>query len=194
MKKVTTTICPECCEGTLTTQPIQLVGERNGEKFTVTVVGLGCDRCGYQTITNTQGGEFTKAVSDAYRQKHGLLTGDEIKELRSRLGMNQLQFAEYLGVGPASVKRWESGQIQEKGNDELIRLKADSERARANYKSLKDLLSGERGYTTVIFYGHDADLSTYSSQQYYPSLKVPMGVDMSNLEESLLQEQDSIAA
>jgi hypothetical protein len=63
-------ICPECSEGTLKIQPVTLKGERYGEEFSVTVAGLACDRCDYETIANSQSNEFTKALSDAYRQKH----------------------------------------------------------------------------------------------------------------------------
>jgi putative zinc finger/helix-turn-helix YgiT family protein len=175
-------ICFHCNEGGLAVQPVNLIGERYGEKFSVTVQGLRCDNCDYQTITNRQSGDFTKAVSDAYRQKHGLLTGDQIRELRGRLGMNQLEFAEYLGVGSSSVKRWEGGQVQEKGNDELIRLKTDSERAKSNYESLEGLLSGLCADATIVFDDADVELSHCSGQTYYRSHQVSMDVDMSEFD------------
>ena len=63
---------------------------------------------------------------------HGALSFDdkEIRARRMQLGMSQTQFGEYLGTGPASVKRWELGQVQDKAMDELIRLKTDPEAAR----------------------------------------------------------------
>jgi putative zinc finger/helix-turn-helix YgiT family protein len=190
------TICPECSEGNLVIQPVTLVGERYGEEFSVTVQGLHCENCDYQTIANSQSSDFTKAISDAYRRKHELLTGDEIKELRNRLEMNQLAFAEYLGVGSSSVKRWESGQIQEKAMDELIRLKADSARARSNYESLESRLSENCLYSTVIFSGEDADLSTCAYQRYYMSGHVDMRLDLSELdpEDALSHDDELIAA
>lgn len=120
-------VCFEC-GGEFVPQVVDLVGERGGKEYTVRVLGVKCAQCGFATIDNDQSGEFTKAVSDAYRADHGFLTGAEIKERRHRLGMTQPEFAVYLGnVGVASVKRWEHGQVQERAMDELIRLKTDPE-------------------------------------------------------------------
>jgi hypothetical protein len=69
--------------------------------------------------------EFMQKVADAYRAQCGLLTSAEIRRSRERLLMSQVDFASYLGVGVASVKRWELGEIQTKTADELIRCKTD---------------------------------------------------------------------
>lgn len=163
------TTCPECTTGDLIVQPVTLTGTRNNEDFQVTVTGVQCDRCGYQTILNSQSGEFTRALSDAYRRAHGLLVGDEIRDLRTRLGMNQVEFAEYLGVGSASVKRWESGQIQDKAMDNLIRLKAQPEQALHNYQALEVRLPSHCSNTLVVFVDEDVELSTCSQLSFSAS-------------------------
>src|SRR5665213_1254118 len=130
--------CFECNNGSLSPGLINMTGVRNGEEFTVTVPGLVCDSCGYETISNRQSGAFTRAVSDAYKAAHGLLTGLELRERRSSwLKMSQQALGDYLGVGLASIKRWESGQIQDRAMDELIRLKTDPEAARNNLRALE---------------------------------------------------------
>jgi putative zinc finger/helix-turn-helix YgiT family protein len=129
--------CFECGEGTLAYSDIDIVGERNGESFTVRMKGFECDRCGFKTVDSVQSAEFTRLVSDAYRIAHGLLTSAEIQARRHQLAMTQLGFSEYLGTGVASVKRWESGQIQDKAMDELIRLKTDPCAARKNLRTLE---------------------------------------------------------
>lgn len=163
------TTCPECCTGELTVHPVTLIGTRNHEDFQVTSTGVQCDHCGYQTILNSQSNEFTRAVSDAYRRRHGLLAGDEIRELRTRLGMSQVGFADYLGVGSASVKRWESGQIQDKAMDSLIRLRAELEQARRNFQALEARLPASCGNTVVVFVDDDVELSTCSELKFSAS-------------------------
>lgn len=37
------------------------------------------------------------------------MTADEIRALRARLGLTQVEFAHALGVTPATVSRWENG-------------------------------------------------------------------------------------
>lgn len=124
MKNIAQSKCFECVTGTLVTGLVDLIGTRNDENFLVRVHGLECSNCGFKTIDNSQSGEFTRAVSDAYRQAHGYLTGSEIKERRHDwLNMSHRAFAEYLGVGVASTKRWENGYVQDRAMDKLIRLK-----------------------------------------------------------------------
>jgi putative zinc finger/helix-turn-helix YgiT family protein len=135
-KMLTEDTCIECGIGTLQRKITDLTGERNGEEFTVRAEGLVCPACGFKTIDNDQGGEFTRLVSDAYRAKHGLLTGIQIRQARKLLGMTQQNFAAYLKVGVASVKRWELGLIQDAAMDELMRVKTDVYTADRNRKEV----------------------------------------------------------
>jgi putative zinc finger/helix-turn-helix YgiT family protein len=129
--------CFECGTGILIEGQVQIEGTRSGEVFRISMDGLRCDRCGFQAVDSTQSALFTQLLSDAYRRKHGLMTGEEIRDRRNRLKMTQQEFADYIGVGVASVKRWENGQVQEKGLDELLRLKTDPEAARQNLKGIE---------------------------------------------------------
>jgi putative zinc finger/helix-turn-helix YgiT family protein len=128
--------CFECGRGTLIPKIVDLAGHRHDEEFTVRAHGLECTVCGFKTIDSKYSEEFTKLISDAYRKKHGLLTGKQIREARRQLGMSQDEFARYLKVGPASVHRWENGQIQDEALNELLLLKTDPEAARHNYQKV----------------------------------------------------------
>src|ERR1022692_259899 len=154
--------CFECDHGELTPATVHLTGERHGESFEVTVSGLRCHECGFETVDSEQSAEFTKAVSDAYRVAHGLLTGRKIRIRRSRLGMSQQQFADYLGTGVASVKRWESGQIQDRAMDQLIRLKTDADSARENLRKLQE----QNPETLILFDGDDISLAITMPARY----------------------------
>ena len=74
------------------------------------------------TIALDQGDELRRRTADAYRRNHRLLTTEQIKAIRRVMGMSQRQFAEFLRVGEASVKRWETWQVQDASSDELIRM------------------------------------------------------------------------
>jgi putative zinc finger/helix-turn-helix YgiT family protein len=129
--------CFKCGKGSLIPKMLDITGYRHGEEFTVLVNGLQCTACGLKTIDNEHSGDFTRAVSDAYRQRHGLLTGVQIREARTRLGMSQDKFAQYLKVGPASVHRWENGKVQDEALNELILVKTDLLTAAGNYQTVK---------------------------------------------------------
>ena len=52
-----------------------------------------------------------------------LLTPEEIRQGREKLGLTQKQFANLLGVGEATVSRWETGaQIQQRALDRFLRV------------------------------------------------------------------------
>lgn len=88
-------------------------GEYGGEKVTVRTKLMRCKGCGYKTVHASQIDAYAAAVADAYRKKHGRLTSAQIREARRRMKLSQDQFAKHLGVGIASVKRWETGQVQD---------------------------------------------------------------------------------
>ena len=110
---------------------------RSVEKYTVRTEAMVCPKCGFQVLTDAQSAAYTIAIADAYRTTHGLLTTEDLKAARGRLRMSQRDFAKFLRVGEASVKRWEAGLFQDEANDQLIRLRTDLEAARRNVSELE---------------------------------------------------------
>ena len=49
------------------------------------------------------------------------ISAEEIKEIRGRYGLSQRSFAQLLGIGPASMGRYEQGATPTKANANLIR-------------------------------------------------------------------------
>jgi putative zinc finger/helix-turn-helix YgiT family protein len=117
-------ICLKCKNEDFLLRPDAVVEQEfRGETFNVVSPVVECEHCGWRALAEGQMDELGRRTSDAFRKKHGLLTSEEIKELRMSLNMSQRQFAEFLRVGEASVKRWENWKIQDASSDELIRLK-----------------------------------------------------------------------
>ena len=114
--------CPRC-GGAMSRRAARFSGEFRGEKYTIKAEAMICAKCRFKAIPGAEMPAFHLSVADLYRTRRGLLTSGEIRSFRAALGMNQSAFARFLKVGEASVKRWESGQIQEDAMDELIRLK-----------------------------------------------------------------------
>ncbi len=120
-------ICFKCSGEEFATQSAVIRQEFRGEKLDVNTPVSVCTACGWQTLGRGQTDELRKRTATAYRKKHGLLTSALIKFIRNKKGQNQAEFAAFLGVGEASVKRWEAGLVQEKGYDQLIRMKCAKE-------------------------------------------------------------------
>lgn len=113
--------CPQCSSLKFNAAKIRHEFEIKGESFNIIAEMNHCIDCGFSAADDMQMAEIQKRTADAYRKEKNLLTSEEIKSLRSDLGMTQAQFAEFLGVGEASVARWETFQIQDKSMDNLIR-------------------------------------------------------------------------
>jgi putative zinc finger/helix-turn-helix YgiT family protein len=111
-----------------------------GKQVSVTFQGFACPACGFRVVDMKHMAGYGRRVSDEYRRSEGLLTSDEVRAAREGLAMSQDAFADYLGVGIASVKRWELGQIQERSMDKLIRLMTDPAYALAHAVALQGRL------------------------------------------------------
>ncbi len=119
------TFCPACdAEGDVwETRNKNTEQVFRGESFSLPVKAVGCKHCGFTLLPDGESERLVKATWGAYRKKYGLLTAGEIRVLRKGRNMTQKQFADYLGVGEASVKRWERGLVQDRSSDQLIRAK-----------------------------------------------------------------------
>ena len=80
-----------------------------------------CPVCNVTAGTIEQGGQAQKALTKAYQKKVGLLTSDEIRACRSQMGHTQQELADKIGVGVASIRRWEGGLAQTPAMDKLLR-------------------------------------------------------------------------
>lgn len=56
-----------------------------------------------------------------YRKKFGLLTSDEIVKIREEYGLSQVELSRILGIGDATIARYETKAIQEPIYDDVLR-------------------------------------------------------------------------
>ncbi len=57
-----------------------------------------------------------------YKIEKGLLTSDQIKNIREKYDLNQNDFSIMLGFGEITIHRYENGTIQTKANDSMITI------------------------------------------------------------------------
>jgi putative zinc finger/helix-turn-helix YgiT family protein len=78
-----------------------------------------CELCGAIVLDD----EADKKISTALRSAAGLLSSEEIRRGREKLGLSQNQLAHYLQVDEATLARWETGgQIPSRAMDRLLRI------------------------------------------------------------------------
>ncbi len=61
------------------------------------------------------------AMKDSYRSAEGLLTSEEIVEIREQYKVSQKDFAKILGWGQATITRYENHQVQDRVHDDVLR-------------------------------------------------------------------------
>lgn len=116
--------CGKCGEKTmaLATVPYTTTIEHDGRSYRVEISDLSVPRCSHCQALSIDD-EADSRISAAFRQVARLLTPEEIREGRERLELTQKQFAQLLGVGEATVSRWETGaQIQQRALDRFLRV------------------------------------------------------------------------
>lgn len=134
--------CPHC-KGKARLEPRMenMTTEFRGESFVIQTRTAVCPSCSYRTVSGQDMPEFMRLTADAYRKRHGLLTSQEIKTRREAMNMNQELFAAHIGVGSASIKRWELGHVQDRAMDRLLKLTTDVKEAESNLKLVRTLTS-----------------------------------------------------
>jgi putative zinc finger/helix-turn-helix YgiT family protein len=121
---VNRTICPVCGKGVLASRVITERFEYGEGEDKVSVVA---ENVPVQVCTHCQetfsGPEAARIRHQAICRALGLLTPDEIRGIRERLGLSQTQFAELTDIGEATISRWERGRLlQNKAMDRYLRL------------------------------------------------------------------------
>src|SRR5438876_2324230 len=106
----------------LATVPYATTIEHDGRAYRVEIPALTVPQC-----TNCQAlsidDEADQQISAAFRREARLLAPEEVRLGREKLGLTQKQFAALLGVGEATVSRWEtSAQIQQRAMDRFLRV------------------------------------------------------------------------
>lgn len=82
-----------------------------------------CSDCGEAVVDTVTLKESGKMLKDFQREVDGLLTGQQIKSIRMKLGLTQEELADIVGGGLKSIARYEAGQVcQSKGMDNLLRI------------------------------------------------------------------------
>ncbi|MCX6227190.1 MAG: DUF4065 domain-containing protein [Bacteroidia bacterium] len=95
------------------------------EPITVNVEYMKCKECG-DTILNPAANHdpFDLAYIE-YRKKHSLLQPGEIVGWRKAHHLTQSEFAKLLGIGIATINRYENGALQNDSHEKLLRLSMD---------------------------------------------------------------------
>lgn len=100
--------------------------EHDGKAMEIQDSRMVCPGCGVVAYVGEQISRHERAVADAIRTMHGLLTARELEQIRTKYRLRQTDMEQILSTGPKTWTRWERGKVpQSKAADKLIRLIAE---------------------------------------------------------------------
>lgn len=95
------------------------------EPITIEVEHYKCSECGEEFIVPDSKNDPLEDAYRLYRAKHNMLQPEEIRRFRFKYRLTQGELAKLLGLGGASISRYETGKLQDGAHDTLIRLAMD---------------------------------------------------------------------
>ncbi len=118
--------CPNC-EKELPLEIVRKVEEFNvrGEVIVVEVEYYQCQECGEEFENSKSAIDPYEIAYREYRARKGLLQPEEIREFRIKRGLTQKEFSELIGIGIATLNRYENGALQSEAHDRVIKLVMD---------------------------------------------------------------------
>lgn len=116
------TFCPNCEKETEqrlieTTTEIKV----KEENIQVQVKYYQCEECGEDYEIPSSDYDPLDEAYRIYRSRKGLLQPEEIKDFRKKLVLSQKEMSNILGIGIATLNRYENGSLQSDAHDNLIR-------------------------------------------------------------------------
>ena len=114
----------QCCDKDVDyiTKVINDTATIRGVYFTYPYIQARCKKCGEIVFPVSIGKINSIALFDGYKKQVGLLTSQEIIDIRKRLGLTQEQLAKKMGCGLKTITRYENGAIQDRVFDNFLRV------------------------------------------------------------------------
>ena len=118
--------CPVCENSQLKLRNQVTNFEYKGVPSKIEKEVLKCDACEEFFFQPKDEREIEKILADERRKIDGLLTTSEIKAIRNKFGMSQVNFSKFLRLSEKAFARYESGQSnQNVAVDNLLRVLRD---------------------------------------------------------------------
>ena len=93
-----------------------------GEATAVLAKVAVCPECGADMSVEELDEATLVAAFNLYRQRHGLMSPEEMRALRGRYGLGVRPFSLLLGWGEITLHRYESGSLQDAAHEGALRL------------------------------------------------------------------------
>jgi putative zinc finger/helix-turn-helix YgiT family protein len=174
MKEEKKAFCPNCGK--------DVDFERRQAKEKVNVRGVNvsalvthciCAECGEEIDVPEVGEENLRLAFDAYKEKVGLLSGEDIKKIREKYDISASALSSLMGLGEKTITRYENGAIQDAVYDTFFKLLKNQNVFSQLLELNKDKI-GEEQYHECLAALYDLAISGHSIKLV--SIKNPTSV------------------
>ncbi len=116
-------ICPNC-EAIRSLELVQTNEEIvvRGESFVIPVERYRCLSCGQDFKDPKSEEDVLDSAYKQYRQNHGMLKPDDIRNFRKKHDITQNELGSLLGWGVATLSRYENGALQNDAHEKMLRM------------------------------------------------------------------------
>lgn len=118
--------CPNC--GKLVNYRIEErkeIYDIRGDQIEILAKVAKCIDCGEELVEPYLEDQNFLEAYKIYAKKHGLVTPEEIRRIREKYGLSQALFARILGIGRATIERYEAGALPTESISNLIKSADD---------------------------------------------------------------------
>lgn len=135
-------VCPNC-QGENVQSQINTTEEISirGEMIPIEVHYLHCEECGEDYEIPDPDYDPLEEAYREYRSRKGMVQPEELKAFRKKYGFTQKDLSNILGIGIATLNRYEHGALQSEAHDQAIKLCMQPENLRKILEDKPNLLS-----------------------------------------------------
>lgn len=142
--------CIECESEKIEKVTAPEVVKIRGDEIIVNVTYWHCSNCNYEWQNLKECDEFDTAYR-IYRERHNMLQPEQIKALRKKYNLTQVELAKLIGCGLVTLTRYEKGALQDAVHDNLLKLLDDPGNLIRLLEQNPEALSGEK-YNKLMSY------------------------------------------
>jgi putative zinc finger/helix-turn-helix YgiT family protein len=134
--------CPNCekeveVEIIRETEPINV----RGEEIEVGVEYYKCAKCNEEFEDLNSGHDSLDEAYRIYRERHCMLQPEDIQRFRKFYGLRQQELSRLLGLGVATLSRYENGALQDEAHENLLRFATEPQNLLEQIKKRPEALN-----------------------------------------------------
>lgn len=130
-----------------------------GEIINVEVEFYQCQECGEEFEDSNSAIDPYEIAYREYRARKGMLQPEDIRDFRIKRGLTQKEFSDLIGIGIATLNRYENGALQSEAHDRVIKLAMEPRNFLSLISNSQGLLSDSKKQKIISQLAKETEVS-----------------------------------